>query len=111
MRHYERAMKVPYYLLFDPRTQTLTLHHHNGKKYVALKANAEGRLELPELDLEIAILDGWVRYWFKGKLLPLPADLAKDLAEMTQRAETAEREVADLRKEIEKLRSKKSGSR
>jgi Uma2 family endonuclease len=108
MRRYERDLKVPYYLLFDPRKQTLTLYHHDDKRYAALKPNEAGRLEIPELDLELAILDGWVRYWHKGKLLPLPADLQKDLDAMTRRAEAAEREVAELRKQ---LRAQKNGSK
>jgi hypothetical protein len=95
MRRYERELKVPYYLLFDPRTQKLTLYHHNDKRYVALKPNAGGRLEVPELDLELAILDGWVRFWHKGKLLPLPAEM--------------QQQNMELRKEIEKLRAQKNG--
>ncbi len=122
-RKYERDLKVPYYLLFDPDTQKLTLFHHNGERYEALKANAAGRLEVPELDLEMAVLDGWVRYWYKGKLLPLPAEMQKDLdqanlerdqaqmkaEESRLRAEAAERETAELRTQIEKLRARKNG--
>jgi hypothetical protein len=114
---YER-LKVPYYLVFYPDTQDLTLFHHNGEKYVSKKPNRRGRLAIPELDIEVALLDGWVRYWFKGELLPLPADLQRDLdearrqlAEATRRAETAEQEVARLRAEIEQLRSRRNGGR
>lgn len=102
MRRYERELKVPYYLLFDPRTQTLTLFHHDGKRYAPLEPNAKGRLALPELDLEMAILGGWVRFWYKNKLLPLPAELQKDKDDLEQ-------EVAKLRKEVEKLRVRKNG--
>lgn len=109
LRRYERDLKVPYYLLFDPRKQKLSMYHHDGKRYVALEPNAADRLEIPELDLEMAILDGWVRFWYKTKLLPLPADMQKDLEEVTGRAENAEREVAELRKQIEKMRTKKNG--
>ncbi len=112
---YER-LKVPYYLVFYPDTQDLTLFHHNGEKYVSKKPNRRGRLTIPELDMEVGLLDGWVRYWFKGELLPLPADLQRDLdearrqlAEATRRAETAEQEVARLRAEIEQMRSRRSG--
>jgi Uma2 family endonuclease len=111
MQRYERDLQIPYYLLFDPETLKLTLYHHDGKRYGAVKPNADQRLEVPELDVEVAILDGWVRYWHKKKLLPLPADLQKDLEEMTRRAENAEREVARLKKQIEKLQSKKNGVR
>ncbi|HEY7153143.1 MAG TPA: Uma2 family endonuclease [Gemmataceae bacterium] len=114
---YER-LKVPYYLVFYPDTQDLTLFHHNGEKYVSKKPNRRGRLAIPELDMEVGLLDGWVRYWYEGELLPLPADLQRDLdetrrrlAEATRRAETAEQEVARLRAEIEQLRSRRNGGR
>jgi Uma2 family endonuclease len=114
---YER-LKILYYLVFYPDTQDLTLFHHNGEKYVSKKPNRRGRLAIPELDMEVSLLDGWVRYWFKGELLPLPADLQRDLdetrrqlAEATRRAESAEQEVAQLRAEIEQLRLRRNGGR
>jgi Uma2 family endonuclease len=114
---YER-LKVSYYLVFYPDTQDLTLFHHNGEKYISKKPNRRGRLAIPELDMEVGLLDDWVRYWFNGELLPLPADLQRDLdearrelAEATRRAETAEQEVARLRAEIEQLRSRRNGGR
>ncbi len=117
MRRYEHDLKVPYYLLFDTLKQKLTLYHLDDKRYVPVRPNSAGRLELPELDMEVAILDRWVRFWHKGALLPLPADLQRDLdqtkqklAEMTKRAEAAEREAAALRKQIEKLEAKKNGT-
>src|ERR1700722_1379518 len=72
MRKYERELKVPYYLLFYPDAQELTLYRHNKRKYVSVKPNEMGRLAIPELDLEVALLEGWMRYWFKGELLALP---------------------------------------
>jgi Uma2 family endonuclease len=113
-KKYERELKVPYYLLFYPDGQEMTLYRHNGKKYVTVKPNEHGRVPLPELDLEMAILGGWVRYWFRGELLPLPADLQRQLdetrrllAEATRRAEeerqarlAAERELAELRAQM-----------
>jgi hypothetical protein len=116
MRHYERALKVPYYLLFDPDKQKLTLNHHDGTRYQLMESNADGRLEVPELDLELAILDRWVRFWYQGELLPLPAELVrevkqtkKDFAAMKDRAEAAEREVAELRALLQKTNGKKNG--
>jgi Uma2 family endonuclease len=74
---YERDLKVPYYLIFYPDNQELTLYHHNGKKYVTVKPNKDGRHSIPELNMEVALLDGWVRYWYMGELLPLPAELQR----------------------------------
>src|SRR4029079_6160047 len=91
---YERELKVPYYLTFYPDDQELTLYWHTGKKYVSVKPNAEGRYLIKGLNLEVALLGGWVRFWHEGKLLPLPADLQKSLDEAERRAE-AERLRAD----------------
>jgi Uma2 family endonuclease len=137
---YERELKVPYYLVFYPDNQDLTLYHLTGKKYVSVKPNADGRYAVPELEIELALLDGWVRFWFRGELLPLPAELQKQLAdarrqvveanrradeaarradEAAQRAEAehtarlaAEQETAALRAELEQLRKQpKKGRR
>ncbi len=78
---YERELKVPYYLLFYPDNQELTLFRHTGRKYRTVTANENDRYPIPELDLEVGLLDGWVRYWYKGELLPLPADLLRQLQE------------------------------
>jgi Uma2 family endonuclease len=108
---YERDLKARYYLLFYPDTQDLTLYRHDGTRYVSVKPNERGRLAIPELELEIALLDGWARFWFRGELLALPADLQRELddtrqrlAEAERRAEEAEQENARLRAELERLR-------
>lgn len=48
-------------------------------KYTAVPPGPSGRRPIPELELEVALLDGWVRYWFRGELLPLPGDLLQQL--------------------------------
>jgi Uma2 family endonuclease len=112
---YER-LKVPYYLVFYPDTQEVTLFHHQGEKFVSKKPNRRGRLAIPELDMEVALLDGWVRYWYRGELLPLPADLQRDLDEARRQLDAerqarlaAEQENARLRAELEQLRSRRNG--
>ncbi len=111
---YERELKVRYYLLFYPDEQELTLYKHTGRKYRAVPPNDNNRHPIEELDLELGLLDGWVRFWYKGKLLPLTADLQREvdeqsrlLQEAIQRAEQekqrAEREMQ--RAEQEKQRA------
>ncbi len=107
MRKYEQELKVPYYLLFTSDAQELILYHRSGDHYVSVAPNEQGRHPIPELELEVAILDGWVRYWFRGQLLPLPADLQRALdqahrqvAEAEQRAVAAERQ-ADLARQAQ----------
>jgi Uma2 family endonuclease len=93
-RKYERELKVPYHLLFYPDEQELTLYRHSGKKYVSVQPNAAGRYPVPELELEVGLLEGWARFWFRGELVPLVADLHREWEEVCrQRARTrAERE-------------------
>jgi Uma2 family endonuclease len=81
---YEQELKVPYFLLFYPDSGDLTLYRHTRRKYVSVKPNAAGRYEIPAQELELALQDDWVRFWYQGKLLPLPADLQRDL-DQTQR--------------------------
>jgi Uma2 family endonuclease len=119
-KKYERDLKVPYYLLFYPEDQELTLYRHNGRKYVSVKPNAEGRLAIAELDLEIGIHEGWARYWYQGQLLPLPAELQRDLEqerrekeEYRRRAEQSEQraEQSERRAEKERQRAEQSERR
>jgi Uma2 family endonuclease len=91
---YEKELKVPYYLTFYPDNQELTLYHHNGKKYVSVKPNDRDRFGIPELDLEVGLLDGWVRFWHRGEILPLPAELDRELDLANRRAEN-EQQRAD----------------
>jgi Uma2 family endonuclease len=94
-RKYERELQVPYYLVFYPDNQDVTLFHLQGRKYRSVTANAAGRHPIRELDLELALREGWVRYWYQGQLLPLPADLQRENQQL--RAEK-ERLLAQLRK-------------
>jgi Uma2 family endonuclease len=101
---YEHDLKVPYYLLFYPDTQDLTLYRHTGEKYVSVRPNGEGRHAIPELELEVALLDGWVRYWFRGELLPLPAELQRGLDEARRQLEQERRRAEQLQQEVEQER-------
>ncbi len=111
---YEKELKVPYFLLFYPDTQDLTLYRHTGKKYVTVRPNEQGRYPIPELELELALLDGWVRFWFRGKLLPLPADMQRELNETRRCLEeerqarlAAERELEQLRAQLQQTQRRR----
>jgi Uma2 family endonuclease len=88
---YERELKVPYYLVFYPDAGELTLYRHNRRKYVTVRPNEHGRYLIRGLDLEIGLLDGWVRYWYEGNLLPLPAELQRQADEAGRRADEEKR--------------------
>ena len=112
-KKYERHLKVPYYLIFDPDTQELRLYHHAGERYQLVAANAAGRYPIPELDLEVGLLDGWVRFWYQGQLLLLPAELQRRADteqrradEMAQRAAAEAAARAALEREVAELRAR-----
>jgi Uma2 family endonuclease len=88
---YERDLKVPYYLVYYPDNQDLTLYRHNGKKYVTVKPNEQERYEIPQLNIELKLVDGWVRFWYEGELLPLPADLQREVDELKEELESERR--------------------
>jgi hypothetical protein len=89
---YEQSLRVPYYLIFYPDNEELTLFRLAGGRYTAVHANAAGRYAVPELELEAKLVDGWVRFWFRGELVPLPAELSASLT-----AERAARLAAEER--------------
>jgi Uma2 family endonuclease len=101
MRKYERELNVPYYLLFNAEAQEMILYHYKGKKYVSVKPNKHGRYAVPELDMEVGMLDGWVRFWYKGRLLPLPADLQRQLDDALGRAEDEKRRADEEKNRAE----------
>jgi hypothetical protein len=118
MELYEQALRVPYYLLFQPEALEMSLYRLNTRrKYVSVKPNAQDRYAVPEIEVEVALLDDWVRFWFRGELLPLPGDLltqlratqqalvqARETLTLEQQARlAAEAEVTRLRAELERL--------
>jgi Uma2 family endonuclease len=96
---YERDLKVPYYLLFTPDIQEMILYHYHHDHYRTVLPNEQGRYAIPELELEVAILQRWLRFWFRGELLPLPGDLLRLLDDANARAEQAERSAEQARQQ------------
>jgi Uma2 family endonuclease len=101
-KKYERDLKVPYDLLFYPEDQELTLYRHNGRKYITVRPNEQNRYVITELQLEIGLLDGWARYWYQGALLPLPAELLRDLEEERRLREEYQRQAEQQRQRAER---------
>ena len=98
---YERELKVPYYLLFYPDARELTLFHLRIRKYRSVKPNEHGRLPIKELDVEAALLEDWVRFWYRGELLSLPADLQRDLDETRRQLRRMKRRADEEAKRAE----------
>ena len=113
LERYERALKVPYYLLFYPDIRDLTLYHHTGRKYVSVKPNEHDRYALPEQKIEVALVKGWVRFWHQGKMLSLPGEMQQELDQEKRRADTEREARLAAERELEILRarlSRKNGS-
>ena len=117
MHKYEHDLKVPYCLLFTPEDEEMTLYRHKGRRYAAVAPDAKGRCAIKELDLEVGLLDNWVRFWYQGELLPLPGDLLRSLeetraklTEVIREREALEREVAELRARLKNGKNPKNGA-
>jgi Uma2 family endonuclease len=100
MLKYEHHLKVPYYLLFYPDADELSVFRHDKGRYASVLPNAAGRLAIPELELEVALLGGWVRYWFRGELLPLPGDLLRALNATKTELTTTRTELTAMKTEL-----------
>lgn len=81
---YEQELLVPYYLVFHPEKQDLRLYRHTGTGYELVPADADGRLPIRELEMQVALLGGWVRYWYRDRLIPLPGELQKKADQQAQ---------------------------
>ncbi len=100
---YESILHVHEYFCYNPKTEKLEGWRHNGKKFVPIKANAQGRLWSEELGLWLGVWKGkvghfddtWLRFFDRdGKLV-----LSEHEAEHHLRVE-AQAEVARLRAKL-----------
>lgn len=105
MLRYQNELRVPYYLLFYPDNDELTVFRLVEGEYQTVLPNDAGRLEIPELELEVALLGEWVRYWFRGKLVQLPGDLAIRVEALELNLEAAELKLAAQDAELVRLRA------
>lgn len=101
---YERELKVPYYLIFYPDGEEMTLFRRGSRRYAAVVPGAEGRCPIPELEAEVGLLDGWVRFWFRGELLPLPDEVQGRLDEKDRQLSERDRQLAESEREKQELR-------
>ena len=84
-RRYEKDLKVPFYMRIDVDHQQMNLYRHNGGSYVAVAPNEQGRYAVEDIEVEVAIAGDVVRYWHRGALLRLPAELYEALVEVNRR--------------------------
>lgn len=91
---YARALRVPYALVFSTDEQKATLFQLVGARYESVPPNPAGRLAVPALDLEAGLLDGRLRFWFRGELVRRPRELVGEIGVLR-------RETAGVRREVE----------
>jgi hypothetical protein len=57
-----------------------------------------------ELDLEMKLLDGWVRYRCQGELLPLPEEWQQRFDAEKRRADDLQRRLEAVERELKRLK-------
>jgi Uma2 family endonuclease len=86
---YERILKVPIYVIFDPYEPNLEVRQLQEGQYVIQKANEQGRHWIPDLELFLGVWHGtrlgittyWLRWWDNsGRLLLWSAEQTELLA-------------------------------
>lgn len=102
---YERELAVPYYFLFYPDSRDLSVFHLADGKYVSVKPDESGRLAIPELELHVALVGDWARFWFRGELVPLPEELVhqRDAARKQHAAARKQRDAAQKQRDRERV--------
>jgi Uma2 family endonuclease len=104
-KKYEKELKVPYYLLFVPESEEMVLFRHNRRRYVTVLPDSNGRVAIPELELELGLLQRWVRFWFRGELVPLPADLLHQVDQLEQALQVERQARRTLEEEVTRLKA------
>jgi hypothetical protein len=102
---FERDLCIPYYLRVYPHDAKLTLFHLVDGRYCPVESNKAGRYAIPELELEAGLLEGWVRYWFRGEFVPLPGDLLRQVTAARSELAAAKTELTAERKAREAVKA------
>ncbi|HEY3788189.1 MAG TPA: Uma2 family endonuclease, partial [Urbifossiella sp.] len=107
-KKYEQELQVPFYLVFHPENEDLRVFRLAGGEYLRLPPNSEGRFSIPDLELQAGLLDGWVRFWFRGELVPLPGDLMEEVDEQKRLRAEAELNALISKKALQSMERKKN---
>jgi Uma2 family endonuclease len=82
---YERAIRAPYYAIFNVNTEELEIFELIDSIYRPIAVNERGRIPLPPFGIELGVWHGsyanyteaWLRaYRLDGSLLPTPEEIA-----------------------------------
>jgi Uma2 family endonuclease len=61
-RKYEQELQTPYCVIHHPERRDLRVFHHEEGRYVQMEPDSHSRVSVPELDLELGIKEGWMRF-------------------------------------------------
>ncbi len=107
-RKYEQELRTPYCLCFHPDKGKWDVYHHDGQEYVHLEPGLGGRVAIPELDLQVGLYEGWIRFWYQGQLLEIPAEQAQRLDQQSEQishlSEQSERQSERINHQEQELR-------
>jgi Uma2 family endonuclease len=111
---YERVIRVPYYGIYEIITGKLEVYHLVDFSYQKLMPNERGHYEIALMQIELGLWQGtyqnqemlWLRWWdLSGNLLLIGNEqvvIERQRADQErQRAEAAERELAELRSRLQ----------
>jgi Uma2 family endonuclease len=100
---YERELRTPYCLTFHPDQREWRVYRHDGQRYLQLEPDLSGRVEIPELELPMGLLEGWLRFWHRGELLDLPAELQQRLDELWEELQLKSEQLSQQARQIHNL--------
>src|SRR5437868_5129182 len=104
------SMTKPQSLLrieFNPKPQELTLYRHDGKKYVTVEADAASRYVVPDLGLEMALVNGSVRVWYTGEPLPQAMESRSLLKEMRREFKQTQQQLREAQRQLKQAQREK----
>jgi hypothetical protein len=100
MEKYERDLKIPYYLCFYHETQDMTLFQLRNRRYRVVRPDEQERVAVAELDIEMALVNGWVRFWYKGEFIELPNDMYQKLTRANANLTQANANLATTQQQL-----------
>lgn len=112
---YEQILRVPYYVIYDRYTDTLTAFHLQNGHYQPMTI-ADAKVWMPDLACGLGLwygtYDGITRHWLRwydadGQWIPTATEAALRAAEIAQRqAEASRQEAETLATELDALRQR-----
>ena len=112
---YEKAIRVPYYGIYEVQKSSLEMYYLEGNNYRQMKANERGHYPISQLNVELGIWPGsyqnmtlpWLRWWDNQGNLLLTGHEQSQLSNLRLIQETQRANIEAQRAErlAEKLRN------